>query len=170
MRFISSSSVLLLSILSWLGISTADTQYHDENFVPDAVLRITQQNITQSCLASKSNVLVNGTSPGPELRLLEGQTYWIRVYNEMSANNLTMVCCSQSILCVNSHKVLTLHSTGTASQWPSPLSATAHLSPPSGLSHLHISSTTRFTSPLAWQVHTSTIVTSASKPYLPLAR
>ena len=92
MRFITGFPAFLFSALGLLSIATADTQCHDESFVPDAVLRVTQQNITQSCLASKSNVLINGTSPGPELRLLEGQTYWIRVYNDMTANNLTMVC------------------------------------------------------------------------------
>ena len=91
MRFMSYFYALLLSVLSWLSVAAANTQCHDESFVPDAVLRVTQQNITQSCLASKSNVLINGTSPGPELRLLEGQTYWIRVYNDMTANNVTMV-------------------------------------------------------------------------------
>jgi L-ascorbate oxidase len=67
------------------------TKCHDETFVPDAILRITAQNTTQSCMPSKSIVLVNGTSPGPELRLLEGKTYWIRVYNDMADTNLTMV-------------------------------------------------------------------------------
>jgi Multicopper oxidase len=91
MRFISQFPALLLSVLSLVGMAAANTQCHDKSFVPDAVLRVTQQNITQSCLPSKSNVLINGTSPGPELRLLEGQTYWIRVYNDMTSNNLTMV-------------------------------------------------------------------------------
>jgi L-ascorbate oxidase len=92
MRFITGFPALLFSVLGSISIVTATTQCHDESFIPDAVLRVTQQNITQSCLASKTNVLINGTSPGPELRLLEGQTYWIRVYNDMTANNLTMVC------------------------------------------------------------------------------
>lgn len=82
---------LWLLLLSSVWIASANTVCHDGSFVPDAVLRVTQQNITQSCLPSKSNVLINGTSPGPELRLLEGQTYWIRVYNDMTDNNLTMV-------------------------------------------------------------------------------
>lgn len=97
MRFITPFPAVLISLLGWLNIAAANTQCHDENFVPDAVLRVTQQNITQSCLASKSNVLINGTSPGPELRLVEGQTYWIRVYNDMTANNLTMVCVPLSL-------------------------------------------------------------------------
>ena len=32
-----------------------------------------------------------GTSPGPELRFQEGQTKWVRVYNDMDDQNLTMV-------------------------------------------------------------------------------
>ena len=99
MRFISPFSALIFLVWCWLGLVAANTQCHDETFVPDAVLRVTQQNITQSCLASKSNVLINGTSPGPELRLLEGQTYWIRVYNDMTANNLTMVRLHSTSIC-----------------------------------------------------------------------
>ena len=78
-------------LLALVAIVTASRHCHDETFVPDAVLRITAENRTQSCLPSKSIVLVNGTSPGPELRLLEGKTYWIRVYNDMPDQNLTMV-------------------------------------------------------------------------------
>ncbi|KAG0645875.1 Multicopper oxidase aurL2 [Hyphodiscus hymeniophilus] len=85
--FLKQLSFLLLAIV---GVVTATTTCHDETFVPDAVLRITAENKTQSCLPSKSVVLVNGTSPGPELRLLEGRTYWIRVYNDMPDQNLTM--------------------------------------------------------------------------------
>jgi FtsP/CotA-like multicopper oxidase with cupredoxin domain len=91
MAFITNFLALLFSILSWVSIASAKTRYHDETFVPDAVLLVTKQNITQSFLPSKSNVLVNGTSPGPELRLMEGQTYWIRVHNDMTDNSLTMV-------------------------------------------------------------------------------
>jgi L-ascorbate oxidase len=78
-------------ILFAVGVVIAATQRHDATFVPDAVLRVTAQNLAQSCLPPKLTVLVNGTSPGPELRLMEGKTYWIRVYNDMQDNNLTMV-------------------------------------------------------------------------------
>ena len=64
---------------------------HDENFVPDAVLRVSEQTVTQSCITKPNVALVNGTSPGPEIRLTEGQTSWIRVYNDMHHQNLTMV-------------------------------------------------------------------------------
>jgi L-ascorbate oxidase len=87
-------STLFVSIFvsaALLGAVKANTESHDETFVPDAILRITQADITQSCLPPKLVVLVNGTSPGPELRLKEGQTYWIRVYNDMVDRNYTMV-------------------------------------------------------------------------------
>jgi L-ascorbate oxidase len=82
---------LSLALLAVVGVVSATTHCHDETFVPNAVLRITTENRTQSCLPAKSVVLVTGTSPGPELRLLEGETYWIRVYNDMPDQNLTMV-------------------------------------------------------------------------------
>lgn len=84
---------LFLSILIGqinVGISTG-LHVHNASFVPDAILRITQQNISQSCIPAKPTVIVNGTSPGPELRLLEGKTCWIRVYNDMQQENLIMV-------------------------------------------------------------------------------
>ena len=83
-------SAILLGTLG-LAKAAAATQIHDASFVPDAVLRITEGNLAQSCLPPKWTVLVNGTVPGPELRLQEGNTYWIRVYNDMTDNNLTMV-------------------------------------------------------------------------------
>jgi L-ascorbate oxidase len=64
---------------------------HNETFTPDAVLRVTASNVSQSCYPSKSTALINGTSPGPELRIKEGITYWIRVFNDMTDKNLTMV-------------------------------------------------------------------------------
>lgn len=78
-------------LLGALGLVRATTQYHGASFVPDAVLRATAEDLAQSCLPSKLTVLVNGTSPGPELRLKQGKTYWIRVHNDMMDNNLTMV-------------------------------------------------------------------------------
>ncbi|PBP16992.1 hypothetical protein BUE80_DR012251 [Diplocarpon rosae] len=63
---------------------------HDDTFVPDAVIRITEEHRVQSCLPAKPIVLINGTSPGPELTIREGGTYWIRVYNDLAHQNLTM--------------------------------------------------------------------------------
>ena len=64
---------------------------HDASFSPDYILRVTQRPFTQSCITKLDLILVNGTSPGPEIRLLEGNVYWIRVYNDMDNQNLTMV-------------------------------------------------------------------------------
>lgn len=88
MLFAKQVSLLLLGAL---GMAKATLHTHDAAFVPDAVLRVTEGELAQSCLPAKSTVLVNGTAPGPELRLQEGSIYWIRVYNDMPDNNLTMV-------------------------------------------------------------------------------
>lgn len=90
MLFFRQICVLFASVL-WANGVLGTTQCHDETFVPDAVLLITSENTTQSCLPAKPVVLVNGTTPGPEIRLQEGQTYWIRVYNDMTDANATMV-------------------------------------------------------------------------------
>lgn len=71
------------------GTSTAPMR-HDESFTPDYVLRVSEQQFTQSCIMKDSVILVNGTSPGPELRLTEGNIYWVRVFNDMENKNLTM--------------------------------------------------------------------------------
>ena len=87
------SSWTYITVL-WLHsvtVLSSGLHHHDEHFVPDAILRVTAQNISQPCARSKSTVLVNGTSPGPELRIREGQTSWLRVYNDMPDQNLTMV-------------------------------------------------------------------------------
>ncbi|TVY83420.1 Multicopper oxidase aurL2 [Lachnellula suecica] len=76
--------------VSYLVVASPQCATHNETFVPDAVLRVTESNISQSCYPSKATVLVNGTSPGPELRIKEGITYWIRAYNDMQDKNLTM--------------------------------------------------------------------------------
>ncbi|KAL9115517.1 MAG: hypothetical protein Q9227_000838 [Pyrenula ochraceoflavens] len=62
---------------------------HDASFVPDYVLRATAQNIPINC-ETRYSVIVNGTSPGPAITLQEGVTYWIRVFNDMTDQNLTM--------------------------------------------------------------------------------
>ncbi len=104
MRFLARFGLLFYILLSWVGIVAANTACHDKTFVPDAVLRVTAKNTTQSCLPSKLTVLVNGTSPGPALTLKEGVTYWIRVYNDQTDNNLTMV---NKILSVALYRKLT---------------------------------------------------------------
>lgn len=86
----------LLPLISALCIGLIKVTYatlvtHDESFVPDAILRVTEEETKQSCVPEKNILLVNGTSPGPELRFKENQTIWIRVYNDVHDQNLTMV-------------------------------------------------------------------------------
>lgn len=73
--------------------NTGVTQHlysHDENFHPDFYLSITFENLNIAC-EHRMSVLINGTSPGPELRLPPGKTSWIRVCNDMDDHNTTMV-------------------------------------------------------------------------------
>lgn len=62
---------------------------HDGSFQPDYILRATAQNISIDC-ESRYSVVLNGTSPGPPLYLREGWTTWIRVYNDIKDQNLTI--------------------------------------------------------------------------------
>ncbi|KFY73696.1 hypothetical protein V499_06224 [Pseudogymnoascus sp. VKM F-103] len=71
-------------------IGVAATTTHGADFIPDAVLRVTEETRKQSCVPEKDILVVNGTSPGPALRFTEGQTVWIRVYNDIATQNLTM--------------------------------------------------------------------------------
>jgi hypothetical protein len=64
---------------------------HGASFTPDFILRVTEEPFTQSCITKQDVILINGTSPGPELRLKEGNIYWIRVFNDLENKNLTMV-------------------------------------------------------------------------------
>jgi hypothetical protein len=81
-------SLLLANCLPALAF--AKTVVHGENFWPDHVLRVSIAEVPSGC-ESRENVVVNGTSPGPTIRLLAGVSSWIRVYNDMVDQNLTMV-------------------------------------------------------------------------------
>ena len=63
---------------------------HGNDFVPDFVLYATYENISVAC-QWRPSVLLNGSSPGPALRIPPGKTTWVRVYNSMSDYNLTVV-------------------------------------------------------------------------------
>lgn len=63
---------------------------HDGSFRPDFYLSVTYENHTVGC-QHRMSALVNGTSPGPELRLPAGKTTWVRVCNDMDEHNTTMV-------------------------------------------------------------------------------
>ncbi|KAJ6141481.1 hypothetical protein N7470_009871 [Penicillium chermesinum] len=79
----------VVALLAFATSSLATLVHHDAAFRPDHILRVTAQNYTAAC-TTRYSVLVNGTSPGPELRLKEGQVNWIRVYNDMKDENTTI--------------------------------------------------------------------------------
>lgn len=89
MRFLQAS--LLAAAAGLIGVTSAKTVTHDAKFVPDEVLVVTEEMTKQSCVPEKETLLVNGTTPGPTLRFTEGKTVWIRVYNNIPHQNLTMV-------------------------------------------------------------------------------
>ncbi|OBT65663.1 L-ascorbate oxidase [Pseudogymnoascus sp. 23342-1-I1] len=82
--------LLFISVLTTELIGVASAATHNEHFIPDAVLRVTEEERKQSCVPLKNILVVNGTSPGPTLKFTEGKTVWIRVYNDIAHQNLTM--------------------------------------------------------------------------------
>lgn len=81
--------ILTILLLFTLGVSTR-FHIHDANFQPDYVLVAAAKNISYNC-HSRYSVLLNDTSPGPPLYLKEGQTTWVRAYNNVADQNLTVV-------------------------------------------------------------------------------
>ncbi|KAJ6007926.1 hypothetical protein N7540_011902 [Penicillium herquei] len=79
----------LALLLSWTKSARGSIVQHDGSFQPDHILRVTAQNYTEAC-DTRYSALVNGSSPGPELRLREGKVNWIRVYNDMKDENTTI--------------------------------------------------------------------------------
>ncbi|KAF7443141.1 SufI multicopper oxidase [Pyrenophora tritici-repentis] len=74
------------------GQNTANTtrvHTHDAAFKPDFYLSVTYENHAVAC-EQRMSVLVNGTSPGPALRLPAGKTSWVRVCNNMEEFNTTI--------------------------------------------------------------------------------
>ena len=80
--------VVLLSVVATCVAAT--TYVHDDSFTPDEVLRVTRANTSIGGIYRYST-LVNGSIPGPPLKFLENSTVWVRVYNDMTDGNLTMV-------------------------------------------------------------------------------
>lgn len=85
-------NVLALPVLVALLASsvTCQSTSNDTNFVPDLILRVSKQNISQACIDKADVALINGTSPGPRINLKEGATTTIRVYNDVLDQNVTM--------------------------------------------------------------------------------
>ncbi|KHN94048.1 uncharacterized protein MAM_08057 [Metarhizium album ARSEF 1941] len=68
----------------------AELQVHDAaTFQPDYVLQASLVPLEVNC-NTRPSVALNGTSPGPTLFLTEGKTTWIRVYNGIPDQNLTV--------------------------------------------------------------------------------
>lgn len=85
------SLVVYAWLTTWLALlASALIVRHDETFSPDHILRITNDNIDIACDQHLS-VIVNGSTPGPAIRLAPGTASWIRVYNDIEDQNLTMV-------------------------------------------------------------------------------
>jgi L-ascorbate oxidase len=81
--------LVLLTVICFVNQAHATFIFHDGSFQPDYILRATAQNITVNC-ESRYSVIINGSSPGPTLYFLEGKTTWVRVYNDIADQNLTV--------------------------------------------------------------------------------
>ncbi|KAL4883583.1 Cupredoxin [Aspergillus karnatakaensis] len=86
MRGLCDTIALLLGLAA---ATAANVVRHDHSFHPDHILRVTAANYSEAC-SERYSVLINGSLPGPELRLREGEVSWIRVYNDMTDANTTM--------------------------------------------------------------------------------
>ncbi|KAJ4258939.1 Multicopper oxidase aurL2 [Fusarium torreyae] len=79
----------IFALVPLLAVAFAKCQVHDDTFTPDYVLEATLDDIKVNC-HTRSSVVFNGTYPGPTLYLKEEQTTWIRVYNRVPDNNVTV--------------------------------------------------------------------------------
>lgn len=85
------SLVVSALLASWSApVAFALQVRHDSTFTPDHILRVTNEVIDIAC-DSHLSVVVNGSTPGPLIRLAPGTASWIRVYNDIEDQNLTMV-------------------------------------------------------------------------------
>ncbi|EPS45179.1 hypothetical protein H072_836 [Dactylellina haptotyla CBS 200.50] len=84
-----SSILYALFIVLFISSSDAKLAVHDQHFQPHYILRATTQWTSIGC-EWRWSVLLNGTSPGPTLRFHEGRTTWVRVYNDMRDQNVTV--------------------------------------------------------------------------------
>ncbi|KAE8381839.1 Cupredoxin, partial [Aspergillus bertholletiae] len=80
---------VLCLVLWWVTATHARLVLHDDSFEPDHILRVTTQRLNQACI-DRYSVVINGSLPGPELHIQEGEVSWIRVYNDMEDLNVTM--------------------------------------------------------------------------------
>ncbi|KAJ3494714.1 hypothetical protein NLG97_g3909 [Lecanicillium saksenae] len=81
----------LPSLISIVGAVSSRLHSHKSDlFSPDIILRITRENYTIGNIVDRYTTLINGSVPGPTLRIPEEKVVWIRVYNDMRDANLTM--------------------------------------------------------------------------------
>lgn len=90
MRRLLSNGVFLFISLFSPARGSGGPRIHDLTFTPDRVLRVTRREIGIGGIR-RYTTLINDTLPGPELHIPEDQVVWIRVYNDMTDANLTMV-------------------------------------------------------------------------------
>jgi hypothetical protein len=82
--------VLLQAVLFILQISKTLATPPSPQISPDYVLVATAENVTINC-QTRYSVIFNGTTPGPALYMKENYTTWVRVYNQITDQNLTVV-------------------------------------------------------------------------------
>lgn len=157
------SLLLLVSSVAanWNSPKTNGTHLHrhDSTFSPNFYLHITYENHTVAC-QHRMSVLVNGTSPGPTLRLPGGKTSWVRVCNDMDTYNTTMVT---ETFRTSMFDMLTFPSTGTGSLNAPHLLVMAHQSA-NGLLRRTNASTMRYILSPTMLERTFITHTSASRP------
>ncbi|KAK5635758.1 hypothetical protein RRF57_011470 [Xylaria bambusicola] len=83
------SRIVTVTSTSVAGISALSAHVHDDTFIPDAVLRVSRQDISVAGIVRYST-LVNGSMPAPELRIPENKVVWIRVHNDVDDANATI--------------------------------------------------------------------------------
>jgi hypothetical protein len=157
---------LALSLVWPLSLAARIVQ-HDAHFHPDVVLHVTAEVIPIAC-TSRYTVVVNGTTPGPLIVLDEGKTSWIRVYNDIPNQNLTMVGPGLLYdLDFAELKVWTDYSIGMALVSRPLLFQMVLLWPASGPSLQATSSTTRSNPSMVKRERTFTTPMSASRQFRP---
>ncbi|RVX68439.1 hypothetical protein B0A52_07439 [Exophiala mesophila] len=81
-------ALFLLQILLYLHAQLVCGRTSD-SAEPDYVLVATAQDLNINC-QTRYSVVLNGTSPGPPLYMKEGQSTWIRVFNHIKDENVTV--------------------------------------------------------------------------------
>ncbi|KAL6241434.1 hypothetical protein RBB50_011698 [Rhinocladiella similis] len=77
----------LLPVLLWIQAICAIPPSPEAS--PEYVLVATAKNLTINC-QTRFSVVINGTTPGPTLHMKENFTTWVRVYNRIPDQNLTV--------------------------------------------------------------------------------